>query len=543
MKGGSAEKHARQMAKQKEIITHLRRHPGWDSPGSHPEDIKLLQTHGAFVLVGTVHALKIKKAVLFDYMDYSTLEKRHHYCQREQALNRRTAPALYLDIVPIYEDERGNIALIPDATTCQAGIVEWVLKMRAFDRHGRFDLLAANGGLNNERLDELTDIVAEFHGSLDPIVDLDMPAQYRQTASRNFDQLDDFVPKLFTADKVEAFRSALSQQLDRHQQLIERRARAGYVRFAHGDLHLQNICLLDGRPTLFDGVEYCDDFAISDILYDLSFLLMDLKANVSSDAANRVLNRYFMQSAALTQPEKFESLALLPYFLGIRAGIRAHVYSSRYLEHGPGAKGANELKATARSYFDQAMGYLTPVPPRLIAIGGFSGSGKSTLSKALAPHTGPGVGALLIRSDVVRRKLMNWDEFAPMPAEAYTGKMSEQVYEKMRRIAKAALNAGQSVVLDAVFDRSIDREPLEAIARRADVDFNGLWLEATAGTMSKRIRGRANDASDATVSVLRAQLDRASVKEIRGCGWARLDADLSPGQVLQAANSLLAHKR
>lgn len=539
MTTGEGDERVRQTVKQQQIIAHLSRRPSWDTPRSRAEDIRIAETHGAYVLIGKAHAIKIKKAVTFDYMDYGTLENRHRFCLREMELNRRTAPQLYLNIAPIYQTGQGEIALIPDADTPATEVVEWMLKMRRFDPGSRFDILAVQGGLNDRILDDLTDIVAGFHGALDGITDLDVMVQNRRSLARNFDQLDDFVPALFSAAEINDFRQALAAQLERHSQVLTKRSRQGYVRFAHGDLHLQNICLLDGKPTLYDGVEYCDDFAISDILYDLSFLLMDLKANLSVAAANRVLNRYFMHLGALTRPQEFEALTLLPYFLSIRAGIRAHVFSSRYLEHGPDVTGADALKATARSYFKQAIDYLKPSPPRLIAIGGFSGSGKSTLSKAIAPLIGSTVGALHIRSDIIRRKLMNWDEFAQMPDAAYTARMSEQVYDLMRQIAVTALKAGQSVVLDAVFDRPVDRKPLTAISDHANAAFDGIWLDATALNMTKRIGGRTKDASDATVSVLHAQLDRASKNE-KDIEWACLDANAAPEQVLSQAQSILA---
>ena len=334
-------------------------------------------------------------------------------------------------------------------------------------------------------------------------------------------------------------RRLLAEQLDRHSTMIAKRSRQGYVRFTHGDLHLQNICLLDGKPALYDGVEYCDDFAISDILYDLSFLLMDLKANLSATAANRVLNRYFMHLGALTRPLEFEALCLLPFFLAVRAGIRAHVFSSRFISHGAASPESNLLKTTARSYFKQAMDYLNPASPRLIAIGGFSGSGKSTLSAAIAPLIGNAVGALHIRSDIIRRKLMDWDEFAPMPPAAYTARMSDRVYKLMLQIAATALKAGQPVLLDAVFDRRIDRDRAGAIASLAKVPFDGIWLEATTQTMTDRISGRTRDASDATVDVLKSQLARSS-NEGHDIEWHCVKADAPPEKVRAQTLSVLA---
>lgn len=538
MNAQGAAKEGRQLERQRRIIDRLTECPDWDSEDTRPEDVKLFETHGAFVLVGNRHALKIKKAVQFDYMDYGSLESRHRCCRRERMLNRRTAAGLYLEIAPIYENAAGGINLGAGENSPGPDVIEWALKMRAFDAHSRFDKLAAQGELKDPMLDELTDIIVDFHAGLAPIRNRDMMALYQRTIAQNFDQLDSFVPAIFDSAEITAFRQELLRQLDRHNALIIRRAQNGYVRFTHGDLHLQNICLLDGHPTLYDGVEYCDDFAISDILYDLAFLLMDLKASLSSEAANRVLNRYFMQSGALTHPSQFEALALLPFFLAIRAGIRTHVHSSRFLERTHEADDGDNFRTAARRYYRQAMAYLAPPPPRLIAVGGFSGSGKSTLSKMLAPLIGDGVGALHIRSDIVRRKLMDWDEFSPMPKDAYSAEKSEQVYERMRQIAKTALEAGHCVVLDAVFDRQMDRIPLDAIARNAGAAFDGLWLEAAPNILKSRISARTRDASDATVDVLVAQLDRAAKRNEEN-RWRRLDANLSPAEIMVQAKSAL----
>jgi uncharacterized protein len=519
--------------RQKEIVSFLMSRPDWDDEESCIDDITLHETHGAFVLVGMSHALKIKKAVKFDYLDYSTIENRQVYCLRELELNNRTASGLYLDVAGIYALPETGFTFSPTGDA-----VEWAIRMRSFDAGSQFDYLAQGGNLGRDLLIKITDDIADFHASLPAIRDRDMVLQFRRTIRDNFDQLDNFSPNIFSKVEIETFRTGLLQMLEVHAGLIEKRNEQGYVRFCHGDLHLQNICLLAGKPTLYDGIEFSQDFAITDTFYDFSFLLMDIKARMTTADANQVLNRYFARLGALSNPDEYETLALLPWYLSIRAGIRAHANASLSVEKKVDGFTAKTFKLSAKYYLTQALTYLKPAPARLVAIGGFSGSGKSTLSAVIAPYIGSIPGALHIRSDVIRRKLINWDEYSPMPDSAYTGDMSQKVYRMMNEIAETALMAGHSVVLDAVFDRKTDRSQIATVAKQCNIPFEGLWLQVSDDNLTKRIETRVLDASDATVDVMRSQMARFN----GDIEWKILDANAGADEILTQAMNYLKLK-
>jgi predicted kinase len=301
------------------------------------------------------------------------------------------------------------------------------------------------------------------------------------------------------------------------------------VRRCHGDLHLRNICLWEGRPTLFDAIEFSEELATIDLLYDLAFLLMDLEYRGARNLANRVLNRYFDRG------EGEDALAVLPLFMATRAIIRAHVSASTAARHGATAAGQS-AREQSRAYLDLALRLLQPSPARLIAVGGLSGTGKSTLAYELAPQLGGSPGARVLRSDVIRKRLQGVAPETKLPAEAYRPEVTRQVYDALMRHAGQALAAGATVIADAVFSDPGERVAIEGAARQASVEFAGLWLEAPAATLEARLRGRRADASDADVAVLRRQLERP----IGAMSWTLVDAAGSFADTVASAGRALA---
>lgn len=283
---------------------------------------------------------------------------------------------------------------------------------------------------------------------------------------------------------------------------IERRRRQGHVRHGHGDLHLGNICLFEGEPLLFDCIEFNEEFAVIDMLYDLSFLLMDLCHLERVALANRVLNLWL--EAMYRQPERLAGLALLPLFLALRAAIRTHVHCSMAAVQADAAKGERDAQ-TARGYLAAARQYLAPVQPVLLAVGGVSGTGKSSLARALAPALGRLPGALVLRSDALRKAMHDVPADRRLPAEAYGPQSSEAVYRQMRLDAAAALGAGHSVIADAVHARPAERDALASLARECGVPFHGFWLDAPDPVLRQRLAARRGDVSDADSAVLEKQ--------------------------------------
>jgi uncharacterized protein len=306
-----------------------------------------------------------------------------------------------------------------------------------------------------------------------------------------------------------SWRKALAEAVP----MLERRRRSGKVRNCHGDLHLGNICLIDDKPTLFDAIEFSAELTRIDVLYDLAFLLMDLIHRELGFFANLVLNRYL----DLTRDE--DGMAALPLFLSLRAAIRSHVSVAA------GARQRNAERKrrdgdSARSYLALGETLLARGRPRLVAIGGRSGSGKSTLAQALAPDLAPLPGARVLRSDVLRKAMLNLPPEAKLPRSAYTNAMSRRVYSRLLRDAARIVGAGYSVVLDATFLDPDERDAAARLAAQADVPFAGLWLDTRPEVMAARLAARRRDASDATVAVLKRQIE----SDPGSIAWPRIDS-------------------
>lgn len=326
-----------------------------------------------------------------------------------------------------------------------------------------------------------------------------------------------------------AFRRALAQHADR----LDRRAIAGKIRFCHGDLHLRNICLLNNGARLFDRIEFNDRIATVDVLYDLAFLLMDLWHRGFPEFANLVTTRY------LDEADDEDGFVVLPFFMAVRAAVRAHVTATQIEQ---AAEKAWKLEREARSYFDLATTLLENRPSRLIAIGGLSGTGKTTIAEALAAHVGVPPGARIIESDRIRKAMHGVPVETHLPPTAYRPEISERVYQEMVWRSDLILSEGGSVVADAVYDRFHHRERIAALAKDRHVPFTGVWLEADPSVLWQRVERRKDSASDATVDILSHQLQRHAGR----IDWRRLAADREPERIVAdilSFFSLFEHKR
>ncbi len=346
---------------------------------------------------------------------------------------------------------------------------------------------------------ELADRIAAFHDGAERTPEEGGSAGIAAVLAINEPALARFTPAIFDPAKVAALRAATRAALPGLSELLERRRRAGKVRHCHGDLHLGNICLVDGRPVLFDCIEFSRSLACIDVLYDLAFLLMDLEHRRLRPFANLVFNRY------LDRSDEADGIAALPFFASLRAAVRAHVKATA-ADTLPDPAERQAESAHARSYLALAGDLLRQAPPRLIAIGGLSGTGKSTLAAALAPTIGPFPGARVLRSDVIRKRLLGVALEERCPESGYAPAVTATVYSRMRQLAAEALAAGCSVILDAVAADPAERMGFAETAAASGAAFSGLWLEAPPALLEERIRNRRDDVSDATVDVLRRQL-------------------------------------
>ena len=479
-----------------------------------------IDTHANIVFLIGADAYKMKRAVRFPFLDYSTLELRRKAVSAELRRNRPFAPGLYLGETAIFRSAAGALTLGGEGTP-----IEPLVHMRRFDETQTLDRLALAGPLPGPLLDQLAATLAGAHvgAGIRPagpwLADLASYIEQNDAAFRSF-------PELFPPSEVVALGSATRAAHHRLSDLILARGRQGLIRLAHGDAHLANVALVDEAPLLFDAIEFDDAVATGDVLYDLAFVLMDLVERGQPAGACRLINRYLDLSPL---PGGEAGLAALPFYISMRAAIRAKIAASS-ISAQRCETAAEGQRRSAQAYFALARQALEPATPRLVAVGGLSGSGKSTLARALAPHLAPMPGARVLRSDVERKRGLGIAETEPAPPEAYTQAASDAVYAVLIDKARAALAAGHSVILDAVYAKPGEREDVAALAAALELPFSGFWLEADPQTLAARVAARKGDASDATAAIVARQL----TYDIGPLDWTRIETGADAATSLAA---------
>ena len=487
--------------------------------------VQRIDTHSAVVFLAGDRAFKIKRAVRYSYLDFSALAQRRAACEAELEINRVFAPRLYLRVIPITREKNGSLRLVGDGET-----VEWAVEMGRFDETKTLDHLADEHGIDLALADRLARVVAATHSRV-PVFE---GAPWIAALSRYVEQNDAAFqthPDLFDPAQTEQLGRDSRRALDQLRPLLAARSAEGTVRRGHGDLHLANVALVDGNPMLFDAVEFSPLIAAGDVLYDLAFLLMDLVERGLNAAANVVLNRYLAETRRLSD---LDAVAALPFFMSLRAAIRASVTTSRAAVAPP--RDREEARSSAGKYFALACRLIRPAPPMLVGIGGLSGTGKSQLAAALAPELAPPPGAIVLRSDVERKALDGRREDERLPQEAYTAEKSARVYATLIEKASRIVAAGHSVIVDAVFAQPHERDALRSVARARGVPFHGLFLVADLATRMARVGARQGDASDADSAVARAQEQYA----LGHNDWESIDASEGPQSTLARARKVVA---
>ncbi|MEK9970301.1 MAG: AAA family ATPase [Ferrovibrio sp.] len=482
-----------------------------------PPPDRVIETHISRVFLSGDRAWKLKKAVTLPYVDLGRLEQRRIACGREVRLNRRTAPDLYLGCRPVY-DSGGRLTFAETGRP-----VEWLVEMKRFPADATFDLLAKQGALAPELIRHLADDIAAFHATTE-IVPVDAVAAMRHVADLNRAAFAGLPPDALPADRLRDLLATIDAECDRQQAVLAGRQAAGRMRHGHGDLHLRNIALIDGRPVLFDCLEFDDGLAQVDTLYDFAFLLMDLLEHGRRGLANLALNRY------LEAGGDYAGLPLLPLYVAQRAAIRCHIAALQ-----------PQGRAEARRYLDLAIAALHPSGGRLLAVGGFSGTGKTTLAQALAPDLGGHPwGGVVLRTDVLRKQRLNAPLNRPLPRDSYTPQASRAIYAQMLELAAQTVSGNGAVVLDAVFGKSAERREAEAVAEGCGTSVTGLWLTAPLDTLVERIASRRNDASDASEDVVRWQHQNLQPPEPAEAHWTVVDTGAGRDAALAAARAALA---
>ncbi|WP_127470924.1 AAA family ATPase [Thiomicrorhabdus aquaedulcis] len=486
----------------------------------HPvEVITTIETHISIVFLTGDFAYKLKKPVNFGFLDFSTLANRQHYCQLELTLNRRFAPQLYLAVVPIYFDCPNFSVQTPLNSTAQP--VDFLVKMTQFDPN------LVLGRLLNQRIfspserdnlaNQVAQAISQFHllaSHVEPTSFLGEPNTLLQPMLDNFAVLQ----STFSAPTHQAWLNDLldwtHSQFNALRLLLVVRKQQGFVRACHGDLHLDNIALVDEQPVLFDGIEFSEPFRWIDVMSDLAFLLIDLDFRGQFALQRQILSRY------LTLTNDTEGLAVLRFYKVYRALVRAKITTLRaqQLAHDPLVQ--NNLRQdnlqeqaclqNAARYIEQAWSYTQPSPTlKLILLQGVSGSGKSFLTQALLQH----IDAISLSSDLERKHLFGinaLDRVKPaQKSQLYSPQMNQQTYATLLSKAQSMLSQGCNVLIDATFLKRAHRQPFYDLANRLQLNAYVLYLQTPSALAQQAITERLhanNNPSDADVSVMLNQL-------------------------------------
>jgi aminoglycoside phosphotransferase family enzyme/predicted kinase len=445
---------------------------------------QVIETSCATVVLKGAKAYKIKKSVDYGFLDFTTPEKRRAALLRELRFNQRMAADIYLGV----EEIDG----------------ESILVMRRFDTSGVLgeqSALQADWSPDMAVMHDLGQLAARFHAGSEVCRDIQHVNNIKYVIDSNGQNIEVFREQL-GVEAVDAYDAAVSAAYAAVEADVLQRFDSGFVRHCHGDLHLGNILIETGKPVLFDCIEFNDRLSQIDVLYDLAFLLMDLWVRGHEAAANRVMNVWLEQASRLEDDPGVvhAGLKLLPLYMSMRAAVRCHV-NANY--GGEAHYGLDQ----ARMYLKAAQRFLEMPPAALMAIGGLSGSGKSTRARQEAWAIGRAPGAIILRSDEIRKRLWACPEYEALPKDAYSPDENVRVYEHMFALAGTILATGQSVVLDATFREERWRDRCEALARERNVAFTGLWLDLPASVRSERVGARFNDVSDATPDIAFNQRD------------------------------------
>jgi aminoglycoside phosphotransferase family enzyme/predicted kinase len=490
-------------------------------PATHP-NVHRIDTHAASVFLQGSRALKVKRAVRFPYLDYSTLAKRQAACGEEMTINRPFAPQIYRRVVAITQSDDGSLHIDGPGTP-----VEFAIEMARFDEEQTFDHLAEAGPLDPGLVDATADAIAASHAIAPRAPEKPWTSSIAGFIEGNTTAFR--TAGCFAAGDIDDLDEASRSAFDRLRDTLAQRGREGHVRRCHGDLHLANIVRIADAPVLFDAIEFDPAIASVDVLYDLAFPMMDFLRYQRPTAANGLLNRYLANSG-----EPPDGLATLPLFLSLRAAIRANVLLARL---GQGSRDEAHVMPSARAYFDLARRLIHPPPPTLVAVGGLSGTGKSVLARALAPSVMPLPGAVVLRSDVLRKQHFQVAETDRLPAQAYQLEITGQIYDTIGQRASRILTQGHAVVVDAVLARETERAAIADVARQLKSRFVGFFLQTDLATRQNRIGHRQHDASDATAEIagLQEKFDLGAID------WTVVDASGAPGEILAQCQARITH--
>ncbi len=465
----------------------------------HPvkEPIRMMQTHVSYVFLTGDYAYKVKKPVNFGFLDFSTLEARQHFCLEEMRMNRPLAPEIYLEVLPVTQSSDRVSA--PRFELNKAGQpVEYVLKMREFPQDDLFICMFEQGRLTETHMEELGQIVAQFHAQAetnDYIRSFGEVSQVRQAIDENYQQTEKYIGGPQTIEQFEETRQFTDAFFASQQELFNSRIQNNWIRECHGDLHLRNICCWQDKIQLFDRIEFNEPFRFVDVMYDIAFAVMDLEARGRKELGNAFLNTYIEHTG------DWEGLKILPLYLSRQAYVRAKVNSFLLDDPAVPPDLKQEAEATAAQYYKLAWEYTRQRKGQLFLMSGLSGSGKTTVARHLARR----LGAIHIRSDAVRKHLAGIPLEQQGGADLYTSAMSQKTYDRLLELGIKLASLGFPVILDAKYDRQALRQEAIAQAKSYQLPVQIIHCTAPEDVLRDRLSSRTGDISDATPDLLQNQ--------------------------------------
>ena len=477
------------------LIQGLLKFDAWPWPVDHIEPI---DTHISTVLLVGDYAYKIKKPLDLGFLDFTTLEKRKHFCEEELRLNGRLAPHIYLDLVAITgTPEQPQIG-------GDGPVIDYAVRMQQFPPDA---LLSTHLQLlTPELMDRMATTIAQFHQMIeraDPGAGYGSADAVLVPINRNFAKIRELLDDAEELARLEQLERWTLQQHSKLQEVFERRRQAGFIRECHGDMHLGNIALVDDEILIFDGIEFNDELRWIDLINEIAFLIMDLDEKGRSGLGQRFLNSYLQQTG------DYEGLVLMRFYQLYRALVRTMVAVIRLEQEDLPEDERTEVLAEYRAYLAQADGYTQPNQPALAITCGVSGSGKSFATLPLISDW----PAIRIRSDVERKRLTGLDALAESQAglgqSIYSTDSSERTYARLLQLAETILNAGYNIIVDATFLQQARRQPFQELAERLEVSFILLDFQVPEEMLRQRVVQRhrdRGDPSEATIEVLEAQL-------------------------------------
>lgn len=468
----------------------------------HPtKDIELIETHISWVILTGDFAYKIKKSVNYGFLDFSTLQKRHDLCKQELELNRRLAPSIYLDVVPI-TGARDEV-IISSSVTDSTNVIEYAVKMAQFPQSAQLDNMLTAGKLKTKHIDAIAHMIAEFHQTIKVSDDSmnygDKDAVY-QPVEENFTQINENLDTAPYADKLNTLSQWCSNEFSTLKTIFEKRKNDGFIRECHGDMHLRNLIWLNDKPVAFDCIEFNSKLRWIDVISEVAFLVMDLQDRKQQILANHFLNTY------LELTGDYDGLSVLPFYLCYRALVRAKVNVLRLKQKDLSSKERELATTEFESYLELAVTYTQQPVPKLIIMRGLSASGKSTVSQQLLDAA----GAIRIRSDVERKRLFKIAPTNNMSEKVdngiYSPDASQRTYKKLLELTSMIIKSGYSVIVDAAFLKQEQREPFQKLAEQLKTPYIIIEIAAPTEILRQRIAQRKNDVSDADLAVLEHQL-------------------------------------